>query len=301
MSIKKGGLLISKNEKKLFSKAFSPMEVSFCLFVKSSLDDNDFETANNAFSKYGQFICPELDSESCIFIAKSRYEYLIGLKTEAEWFNDLKNSVCEIEGVPISISRNVIDIDFLISKNNKTNDENFRLGNLFYEILNEDKKVIRDVEMKKNDYSKYAFSFLYALRLVEGDGSLLNPIDFRDYTLSFFRSFNGKETSFDNIKDAVFLESNNMFRLISKNGVVESQFSLAESGRCDDESAKTKAEIFKSYADKCLFLSSIAVSLGCDEPDIVNMYMHNNNINCRIKKVLDRICGDKSSGMDINI
>lgn len=302
MSIKKrDDFLISKNDKNLFSKAFSPMEVSFGVFVRSRLDANDFETANNAFFKYGQFICPELDSDACIFVAKSRYEYLIGNKTENDWFSDLKKSVCDVEGRKISISRQLIDIDFLLSKKNRTNDENVMVGRLFYDILAEEKSVDRVVFLPSNDLGKRVYSILYALRAIEGADSLLNPIDFRDFTRGVFRNLNGDNVSFDDFKCAVNNEFKNTFKLISKGGVVESQFVIAEKSKCDKESAKTKCDLLKNHSDRCLFLSSIAVSLGTEDPDIKNMYVCANEINGRIKNVLEGVKVRNSVGVDAGI
>lgn len=302
MSIKKSDTVsISKSDKNFFSRAFSPMEVSFCIFVRSSLDSGDFETADNAFYKYGQFICPELDGDDCILVAKSRYEYVSGRKTELDWFTDLKKAVCVVEGRPISISRQLIDIDFLISKKDRTNDENVRLGGLFYDILSEEKSSNGIVFLNGSNLSKSMYSFLYALRVVEGDGSLLNPIDFRDFTKGLFRNLSGSDVSFKNFSDAVCKEFGNTFKLISRGGSIESQFVMAEKSKCDYESAKMKCEILKSYSDRCLFLSSIAVGLGVGDADIKNMYIYGNEINIRIKNVLDGVRNKRDIGIDAGV
>lgn len=302
MSVKKNDAMsVSRKDRNLFSKSFSPMEMSFCVFVKKNMELCDFETVENAFCKYGQFICPELGSDACALIAKSRYEYLIGDKTETQWLNDLKLAVCDIEGERISISRQLIDIDFLMSKEDKTNDERLKLGCLLYEVLSEEKAVDNVVFLSGSNISKITYSFLYALRSLEGDGSLLNPIDFRDFTKSLFRGFDGRSVSFDDLKNAVFSEVKNIFKLISRGGSIESQFVIAEKSRCDDESSKTKAEILKNYSDRCLFLSSIAVSLGVNDLEIKNMYIYSNEINSRVKKVLDSIKNKNDAGVNAGI
>jgi len=270
------------------TRCMTTVEAAFCDFINKSKASGDHETVSNVFAKYGQMMCPELSTDACIKVAGSRFDFLMGTKTEKEWFNVLKNEIVEIEGRAISISRELIDADFYINNAEKNDESVYSAGKLIYDILTKDKTGGGTINIVRDEHHKSMYALLYLVRNNEGSNSAIGPEEFKSQMSYFFKHQCNKVESLSEIKQALneMIELN--FSLMADDGLVGKQFKLAESVKCDAESAKTKCKYMKEFADKCLFYSYVANAIGVKSETIKEMPFFHAGINNRIKKVLNK-------------
>ncbi|EKP0310304.1 hypothetical protein ACTG16_23865 [Aeromonas sp. 23P] len=279
---------VAKNTKSASEhiRCMTTVEAVFCDFIKKTKAAGDHETILNVFAMYGQRMCPELSPDASIRVAKSRYDYLIGEKSEIEWFDVLKNEVFELAGKRVSIGCEIVDLDYLF-KNELDNDEQvFKRGALIYDILTKNKATQDGIVMVKDDHSREMYSVLYLARNNEGDGYNVGPEEYRTNMESFFKSIGEKRTDLSQVKDNLLKSVDLMYSTLADGGFIGKQMVEAESNKCDSQSAITKANVFKTQADKCLFLSYIAHAIGVESENIKEMPYRHAEMSGRAKKVI---------------
>lgn len=279
---------VAKNTKSASEhiRCMTTVEAVFCDFIKKTKAAGDHETILNVFAMYGQRMCPELSPDASIRVAQSRYDYLTGKKSEMEWFEVLKNEVFELAGQKVSIGRDIIDIDYLFKNELNNDNQVFKRGAMIYDILTKNKTSQTGVEMVKDDHSREMYALLYLVRNNEGERYNVGPEEYRSNMEPFFKSIGAKRADISAIKENLLNTIGIMGASLANDGFIGKQMVAAENHECDNQSAITKANVFKAQADKCLFLSYMAHAIGVKSEAIAEMPYRHAEMSGRAKRVI---------------